>query len=289
MSFRRRMALWLELTKARLSSLVLMTTGIGFWLGMRSPHQWPGLVFVCVGTALVVAGANVLNQWIEREADARMQRTCRRPLPTGMLSPDAAFRVGASLSVLGIIWLALTVNMLSAVLAAVSWASYVLVYTPLKRWTPLCTLVGAVPGALPPVIGWAGARNAINGGAWALCAILFVWQLPHFLALAILYRDDYQRAGFPMLPLIESGGDLTARQILLYGAALLPLSLFPTVLGVAGPLYFYGAMVLGVGFFLLAARAAWSHSLHSARQLFRASVLYLPLLLGLLAIDRAPL
>ena len=281
-----RIDLWLELTKARLSLLVLMTTAIGFWLGMRSADQWLGLILTCVGTALVVGGANALNQWMEQAPDALMRRTQHRPLPTGRLSAEAAFRFGAALSALGMIWLAIAVNMLSATLAAVSWATYVLVYTPLKRRTPLCTLVGAVPGALPPVIGWAGARNSLGEGAWALFAILFVWQLPHFLALAVLYRTDYERAGFPMLPLIETDGRLTARQILLYGAVLLPLSLFPTMLGVAGPVYFYGAMALGCGFFLLAARAAWSYSLDSARQLFQASVVYLPVLLGLLAIDR---
>ncbi|MBI3011457.1 MAG: protoheme IX farnesyltransferase, partial [Candidatus Omnitrophica bacterium] len=165
---------------------------------------------------------------------------------------------------------------------------YLLVYTPLKRRTPLCTLVGAIPGALPPMIGWAGARHALGVEAWVLFALLFIWQLPHFLALAVLYREDYARAGFPMLPLVEPDGLMTARQTALYGLALLPVSLFPTMIGVAGPAYFYGAIVLSLVFFVMAARTAWRRSRQSARQLFLASVLYLPVLLSLLALDRSP-
>jgi protoheme IX farnesyltransferase len=284
-----RLADYLELTKPRLSSLVLMTTAVGFWLGMRTTAQLAMLLPVCLGTSLVVGGANALNQWMERGPDARMQRTRHRPLPSGRLAPEAAFRFGLGLSVGGLVLLATAVSMLSACLAAVAWAIYLLVYTPMKRWTPLCTLVGAIPGALPPVIGWAGARHALDAQAAALFAILFFWQLPHFLALAVLYRDDYARAGFPMLPLVEAGGVATARQTALYGMALVPVSLFPTLIGVAGAAYFYGAMALGLAFFVVAARSAWVRSPQSARQLFRASVCYLPLLLGLLAVDRVPL
>jgi protoheme IX farnesyltransferase len=193
------------------------------------------------------------------------------------------------LSLAGLAVLFLAVNALAATLAAVSWASYILLYTPLKRRSPLCTLVGAIPGALPPVIGWAGAARTLDAGAWTLFTILFIWQLPHFLAIAWLYRDEYARAGFKMLTLIEADGAMTARQTALYGLALLPVSLFPTALGVAGHAYSVGAMVIGAAFVLLSLRAAARRTRQSARQLFRASVLYLPLLLVLLALDRAPL
>ena len=278
-----------ELTKARLTLLVLLTTAVGYWLAMRAPEELGGLLPVCLGTALVVGGANAFNQWLERGPDARMQRTKSRPIPSGQLAPEAAFRIGLLLSVAGIVMLAATVNVLSAVVAAASWASYVLVYTPLKRVTPLCTLVGAVPGALPPVIGWAGARNSLAPEAWALFAILFLWQLPHFLAIAVLHREDYARAGFPMLPLIEPDGLMTARQTLLYGLALVPISLVPSVVGLSGAVSFYGALLLSGAFLAVVVRAAWLRSPQSARSLFLASLLYLPALLSLLALDRAPL
>ena len=286
---RDRLVDYLALTKPRVSGLVLLTTAVGFWLGMRPATPLALLARSCFGTALVVGGANALNQWMERGPDALMQRTRRRPLPSGRLAPEAAFRFGLLLSVAGLALLATAVNMLSACLAAVAWGTYLLAYTPMKRRTPLCTLVGAIPGALPPMIGWAGSRGALTTGAWALFAILFVWQLPHFLALAVLYREDYARAGFPMLPLVEAGGLATARQTALSGMALVPVSLFPTLIGAAGSAYFYGALVLGLAFFAVAARAAWVRSRAGAQQLFRASVCYLPALLGLLACDRVPL
>ena len=276
----------LELTKPRLSALVLVTTGAGYWLGMRRLDpvgtMWPALL----GTALVAGGANALNQWIERVPDGLMRRTQHRPLPAGRLAPEAALRFGVGISLVGLLILAVTVNLFSAWLAAISWASYVLVYTPLKRHTPLCTLVGAIPGALPPMIGWAAARGSLGIEAWALFAILFVWQLPHFLALAVLYRDDYVRANFQMLPVTEPDGLATAHQTLLYGLVLLPLSLFPASLGLAGVAYCYAALALSALFLLMAARAAWLRSPQSAHRLFQASILYLPVLLGLLAFDK---
>jgi protoheme IX farnesyltransferase len=277
---------YLELTKPRLSALVLVTTASGFWLGMGAGEAIGRLFPLLLGTALVAGGANALNQWSERDRDALMERTRHRPLPAGRLVPEAAFRFGLGLSVAGLVIMGIAADPLSSVLAGLGWALYVLVYTPMKRRTPLCTLVGAIPGALPPVIGWAGARHALGLEAWALFAILFVWQLPHFLALAVLYRDDYARAGFPMLPLVEADGFVTARQTVLYGMALLPVSLFPATIGVANAIYFYGAIVLSLVFFALAARTAWARSAQSARQLFRASVFYLPSLLGLLALNR---
>ncbi len=287
-AFSQRLRDYIELTKPRLSALVLFTTAVGFWLGMRSAQSWMLFLPALIGTSLVVGGANALNEWRERDVDALMQRTKQRPLPSGRLTPDAAFRCGAALSVGGLLLLGCAVNTLSALLAAVSWTSYVLVYTPMKRWTPLCTLVGAIPGALPPVIGWAAARNTLGVEAWALFAILFVWQLPHFLALAVMYREDYARAGFRILPLIESGRAATARQIILYGVTLLPASLFPALIGLTGMWSAYGALLISIAFFVVAAHAAWARSSHSAAQLFRASVLYLPMLLILLVIDRVP-
>jgi len=280
---------YLELTKARLTLLVVLTAAVGFWLGLRDPARLAVLWPLCLGTALVVGGANALNQWMEREADARMRRTCHRPLPSGRMRPATACRFGLGMSLAGLGILIVFVNLASALFAAAGWASYLLIYTPLKRRTPLCTLVGAVPGALPTLIGWAGARGALTVEAWALFFLLFIWQLPHFLSLAVLYRDDYIRAGFPMLPAIEPDGCVTARQMALGGLALVPISLFPASIGLAGGAYFFGAMLLGLGFFALAARAAWSRSRRSAQQLFRASVLYLPVVLALLAWDRRPI
>ena len=280
---------YLELTKPRLSALVLVTTGAGFWLALRSPDQLPLVWPALIGTALVAGGANALNQWMERVPDALMHRTQHRPLPSGRLSPDAALRFGMGISLAGLLILAVSVNPLSTLLAAVSWASYVLIYTPLKRYTPLCTLVGAIPGALPPMIGWAAAHGTLGAEAWALCAILFVWQLPHFLALAVLYREDYARANFRMLPVTEPNGLTTAHQTLLYGLVLLPLSLLPASLGLAGVAYCYAALALSAAFLMIAVRAAWLRSPQSARRLFRASIFYLPALLGLLAFNKAPL
>jgi protoheme IX farnesyltransferase len=288
-AFRKTLSDYLELTKPRLSSLVLVTAGVGFWLGMRSHEQLPKLIPLSIGLWLVVGGANALNQWFERIPDGLMRRTSHRPLPAGRLTPPAAFRFGLILSVAGLLCLGLAVHPFSATVAAASWLAYVLVYTPLKPRTPLCTLVGAVPGALPPVIGWVAARNSLGVEAWALFLILFCWQLPHFLALAVLYREDYARAGFPMLPIVESDGWLTGRQTLLYGMALVPISLFPSMIGVAGPAYFYGAAALGAAFAFLATWAAWDRSPRSARRLFHASLLYLPILLVLLAVNRTPL
>ena len=287
-SLRPRLLEYLALTKPRLSALVLLTTAAGFWLGMRAPEQLGVLGPLILGTALVAGGANALNQWMERDLDALMHRTKHRPLPSGRLSPPAAFRFGVGCSLMGVVLLGTFVNPLSALLALLSWVSYVLLYTPLKRRTPLCTLIGAIPGALPPMIGWAGARGALDIEAWALCTILFVWQLPHFLALAVLYREDYARAGFRLLPLLEPDSVMTARQMVSYGLALLPASLFPAFLGLTGAGYMYGALILGVLFLGMALRAAWLRSAQSARHLFHASLVYLPLVLVLLAWNKSP-
>ena len=284
----QRLRDYVELTKPRLSTLVLVTTGVGFWLGMQTASQAWQLPATLLGTALVVAGANALNEWMERVPDGLMQRTKHRPLPAGRLSPRAAYRFGLLLSAVGLTLLTALAHPLSAAIAALSWMSYVLVYTPLKRRTVLCTLVGAIPGALPVMIGWTAARGTLDIEAWALFGIVFLWQLPHFLALAILYREDYARAGFRLLPLIDPNSAMTARQVLGYGLALLPVSLFPAFLGLTGVSYVYGALGLGLVFLAIAARAAWQRSPQSARSLFRASLAYLPMLLVLLAWDKSP-
>jgi len=283
---KQRLLDYLELTKPRVTLLVLVTVLAGFWLGIRSADQLALVVPLVCGTALAVGGANALNQWSERVPDGLMQRTKHRPLPAGRLHPEEARRFGLLLSAGGVVVLSITVNLLAATLTAVAIVSYVFVYTPLKRTTTLCTLVGAIPGALPPMIGWAGARDALGVEAWVIFAIVFLWQLPHFLAIAVLYRDDYARAGFQMLPVLDREGLATARQTALYGLALLPVSLFPTVLGLAGPRYFSGALMLGVAFLAISLRAACLRSMPSMRQLFLSSLLYLPLLLGLLIWDK---
>ena len=287
---RQRWRDYLELTKPRLTALVLATTAAGFWLGMRRPAPgWAcSLIGVLVGTACVAGGANALNQWAEHDADSRMRRTRSRPIPAGRLMPSAAWWFGVVVSLGGLMGLLLMSRIVCG-LALLSWASYVLVYTPLKRITPLCTLVGAIPGALPPMIGWAAARGQLHPEAWVLFGIVFLWQLPHFLALAVLYRDDYMRAGFRMLPLVDPDSRSAAGQMVLYGLALLPVSLIPTSMGLAGGVYFAGAAVLSAGFVVLAARAAWLRSMQSAHQLFLASIVYLPALLGLLVCNKTPL
>jgi protoheme IX farnesyltransferase len=278
---------YLDLTKFRLSSLVLITTAVGYWLGMRPGDSLVRLLATCAGTALVVGGANALNQWLEQEPDAQMRRTRMRPLPTHRLQPRQALFFGALLSGLGVVVIGGAANALAVAVAILSWVCYVLIYTPLKRRTPFSTLVGAVPGALPPVIGWAASHGTLDLEAWALFLIIFIWQLPHFLAIAVVHRADYARAGFPVLPVLEPEGLITARQTLLYGLVLLPVSVFPTVLGMVGPWYFLGAALLSAAFLGSVLIAVWQHSIGGCRQLFRASIIYLPLLFALLVIDRA--
>lgn len=262
-----------------------MTTAAGFWLGMTHMDQLALMIPTLIGTALVVGGANTLNQWAERREDALMQRTKNRPLPAGRLVPLSALRFGILISLFGVLILAL-ISIMASLVAIVSWISYVLWYTPLKRVTPLCTLVGAIPGALPPVIGWIAVRSELSIGAYVLFGVLFVWQLPHFLALSILYREDYEKAGFRMLPLMDAGSLISARQMMLYGAVLLPISLVPTLIGLTGSWYFFCALILGIIFLILTFHAAWNRSLMAARQLFLASVTYLPLLLIALVLDK---
>ncbi len=277
---------FVELTKPRITFLVLVTTAVGYALGV-GPSFRPGVFLsLLVGTAFVSGGAAALNQWAERDADARMARTRSRPLPSGRLAPTDALAFGLAISAVGIALLGGAVNGLTAFLAAISLASYVLAYTPLKRVTSLCTLVGAVPGAIPPMMGWAAARGTLDREAWALFAVLFLWQLPHFLSIAWIYRDDYARAGFPMLPVTDPDGKSTGRQTIAYAAALVPVTLAAGAFAAAGQGYLWSAVALGAVFVGCAVFFAVKRSVKAARVVFLVSVLYLPAVLGLMVLDR---
>jgi protoheme IX farnesyltransferase len=277
-------AAYLSLYKPRLVFLVLVTTLLGFFLatGGAAPDAVL-LLSTLAGTALVAGGGSALNMYLEREADALMERTRRRPLPAGLVEPRHALALGVCAGAGGVLWLAATVNVLTAFLGAVSIAMYVFLYTPLKRVSPVCTLVGAVPGAIPPVMGWTAVRGALSPEAGILFAILFYWQLPHFLAIAWLYREDYARGGFPMIPVVDPSGASTSRQATFGALGLLVMSLAPTTIGMRGPLYFIPALALGLAFFAVVLRFAVRRRPGDARALFLASIVYLPLLLGLLA------
>ena len=280
---------YLVLTKVRITALVLVTTAAGFLLA-SGPTLGVGLLaWTLLGTGLAASGAAALNQVIEREADGRMRRTANRPLPAGRMSPRHGLWVGVGLSAIGVGLLAGFVNGITALLALTTVLLYVAVYTPLKRMTPLNTMIGAIPGAIPPVMGWTAVTGELGLPAWVLFAILFLWQLPHFLAIAWIFRDDYRRGGFPMLPVIDPDGEATGRQVALYCAALVPVSLIPTLLGLAGPVYFFGALVLGLGFLAAGLAMAVHRRKREARRVLLASVTYLPLLLALLVVDRSPL
>ena len=275
-----------ELVKARLTSLVLVTTLAGFYVGSRGPMHWALMFHALFGTALVAGGAAALNELIERRPDGAMRRTCGRPLPTGRISPNAALLIGFALAAGGLLYLFNLVSPLTGALAALTIGIYLFIYTPLKRVTTLNTLVGAIPGAVPPMIGWAAARGSLGVEAWALFAILFCWQMPHFLAIAWMYREDYARGGFVMLPNFDLDGGTTGRQAVNYSFALLLVSLTPSLLGFAGRWYFFGAFALGVWMIFRAAKLQLAPGRPHARQLFFASIIYLPLLLGLLALDK---
>ncbi len=275
-----------ELTKPGITGLVLVTTAVGFYLGARGGLDPVLLLNTLLGTGLLAGGTNALNQYAERRVDARMKRTKERPLPAGRLKPSAALFFSAGISVVGTLQLALAVNVLTAVLGAAALIIYIFAYTPLKRRTAWCTLVGAVPGAIPPMMGWAAATGELGALAWVLFGIVFFWQMPHFYAIGWLYRLDYARAGFPMLPVLDEEGTRTARQIILHTVALLLVSLLTTAMGLTGAVYFMGAVTLGVSFLALGLRLARDRSSLGARRLFLGSVVYLPLLLILMVVDK---
>jgi protoheme IX farnesyltransferase len=285
---RPRVADYVELAKPRVAVLVLFTVGAGVLLAGGRDFQFLVLLHTVLGTALVAAGASALNQWLERDSDARMHRTEKRPLPSGRLQSAEVLVFGSLLGLIGVLYLALTLSNLSAALvAAVTFILYVAVYTPLKRRSPLNTLIGAVPGALPPIIGWCAVRGEITHEAALLFLILFLWQVPHFLAIAWIYREDYARAGLRMLPVVDRDGQRTAQNMILYCLALLAVSLQPVLLKEAGLLYLGGAVLLGLTFLATAIGFQRWRSHCQARRVLRASLLYLPGLLALLLLDRA--
>jgi protoheme IX farnesyltransferase len=283
---RERMAAYLELTKPRITFLIVLTAAAGFALASRASIDYTGLVRAMVGIALLSSGIATINQYMERDLDALMRRTANRPLPSGKLLPWEALAFGVGLTVLAELYLAVLVNPLTAVLGLTVIAGYLFGYTPLKTRTSLSTMVGAFPGAVPPLIGWAAARGTVGLEAWVLFAILFLWQFPHFLAIAWMYREDYSRAGILMLPVVEPDGRVTAQQIVVYTVLLLPVSLLPTALGISGKAYLCGAVVLGLLFLCGSVRAAFSKSRQEARRLLLASVIYLPLLFILMVLDK---
>ncbi len=277
---------WLELTKPRIAVLVTVTAGVGYCLGSAGPVDLSGLLELVFGTLLAAGGAGALNQVVERDVDAKMGRTRNRPIPAGRIELNAAFVFGLALALAGTAFLSARANLLTGWLSGATIVLYIGAYTPLKRRTSLNTLVGAVPGALPPVMGWTAASGTLGPGAAALFAILFLWQLPHFLAIAWMFREDYAGAGLRMLPSVDGGGPWTGRFAVLYSLALIPVSLAPTALGLAGTAYFAGALVLGLGLVAVGLGMVRDRERRSARRLLLASVTYLPLLLVLLVLDR---
>jgi len=281
-----RLADYLELLRPKVSLLVLFTVAAGVYLAANGAPEAAVLLHAVLGTALVAAGASSLNQYLERHSDALMQRTENRPLPAGRMQPAVVLSLGIGLTAVGLTYLAVSLRQpLTAGMAAFTFATYVFLYTPLKRLTPLNTLVGAVPGAMPPVIGWTAVRGSIDAQAMALFLIVFLWQVPHFLAIAWIYREQYARAGLQMLPVVDRQGARTSRQMVRYCLALIPVSLLPTVLGMAGPLYLVGAVLLGLFFLRSAFGFAQSSSVRAARVVLRTSLVYLPALLFLLLVD----
>jgi protoheme IX farnesyltransferase len=279
---------YLALTKPDVSFLVLMTTAAGFYMGSRGPVDWLRMLHVICGTMIIAAGTAALNHYIERESDRHMRRTAARPLPSGLLTPREALVFGVVLCVAGASYLAVAAGYIACILGVLTCLSYLLAYTPLKTRTVWATFVGAIPGAIPPMIGWAAATGKLDAGAWVLFAILFVWQFPHFHAIAWMYREDYARAGILMLPVVDKDGVRTYRQIVLYAGALVAISLLPSLLGLAGVLYFFGALVSCTALVQVCLWAAHSKSNARAKWLMHATVIHMPILLGLMVYDKLP-
>lgn len=283
---REKFTSYLELTKPRITFLIVLTAAAGFC--MAAPGNINYLVFfhAMSGIALLSSGLATLNQFMERDLDGLMRRTASRPLPSGKLAPAEALLLGLVLTGGAEIYLALLVNPLTALFGVMVIVGYLFLYTPLKTRTTLSTVVGAFPGAMPPLMGWTAATGRVSAGGLVLFAILFLWQFPHFLAIAWMYREDYARAGIVMLPVVEPEGRVTGQQIVIYTLLLVPVSLLPTVLGMSGSVYLYGAIALGALFLVFSLRAAFSKSRQEAHRLLLASVIYLPLLFVLMVIDR---
>jgi len=276
---------YLELTKPDITLLVVITAAAAFWIGSGASSDRAGLRHVLIGITALSAGIAAMNHYLERELDGRMRRTSRRPLPSGRLRPRHALIFGLSLSIFAEAYLFFFLNSMTALLGALAFGSYLFVYTPLKTRTTLCTAIGAVPGALPALMGWTAARGEISLGGWVLFAILFLWQFPHFFAIAWMYREDYARAGIRMLPVVDPEGKRTGRQIVLYTLLLVGASVLPPFFGLSGSLYLVGAILLGGYFLWQSVRAAQTRARGHARQVLKASIVYLPLLLGLMCAD----
>ncbi|HYG83023.1 MAG TPA: heme o synthase [Pyrinomonadaceae bacterium] len=283
---REKLAAFVELTKPRITFLIVLTSAAGFCLGSKGAFDYLLLFNALFGIALLSSGIATLNQYMERDLDALMRRTMTRPLPAGKLSAPEALLFGAGLTLLSEVYLAVLVNPLTALLGLGVVAGYLFMYTPLKTRTTLSTVVGAFPGAMPPLMGWTAAAGEVTAGAWVLFSILFLWQFPHFLAIAWMYREDYGRAGIRMLPVVEPEGRVTGQQIVAYTLMLVPVSLLPAVLGISGRVYLYGAVALGLLFLFSSVTAALFKSRQQARRLLLASVLYLPLLFGLMVLNQ---
>jgi heme o synthase len=282
----RRIHAYVELVKPRVVGMIVVTTLVGFYLGSHAPTNAWLLFHTLASTGLAAAGTLALNQYLERDLDAIMIRTRSRPLPAGKLEPSEVLMFGTLLAAFGIVYQACAVGLLAAVVTSATTASYLFLYTPMKRWTPFCSPVGAVPGALPPVTGWAAAAGQLDVGAWVLFAILFLWQLPHSLAIARMYREDYARAGIRLLPVIDPDGGSTGRHTVVNSAALLSVALLPTLVGLSGGLYFFSALALGLMLLGFSVQLARTSALVDARRLLFASLVYLPTLLAIMAADK---
>ncbi|HEY3102781.1 MAG TPA: heme o synthase [Pyrinomonadaceae bacterium] len=286
LSMGSRAAAYIELTKPRITSLIMLTAAAGFCLGSEGATNYLLLAHAMIGIGLLASGLGTLNQFMERDLDLLMRRTADRPLPTHRLQPFEALWFGLTLTIVAELYLALFTNSLTSILGLAVVAGYLFAYTPLKTRTTFSTFVGAFPGAMPPVLGWTAARGRLDMTALVLFAILFLWQFPHFLAIAWMYREDYGRAGICMLPVVEPDGRVTGQQIIAYTIMLVPVSLLPTALGISGKIYFVSALILGLLFLASGVRAALSKSNQHARQLLMASVFYLPLLFGVMVLNR---
>ena len=279
---------YVALTKPDVSLLVLITTAAGYYMGVRGPVSWLHMSHVIFGTLLIAGGTAALNHYLERESDRYMRRTASRPLPSGVLQPGRALAFGVALAMAGAVDLYLAAGLLACSLGVLTCLSYLLAYTPLKKRTVWATFVGAFPGAVPPLIGWAAATGSLDRGAWLLFGILFLWQFPHFYAISWMYREDYARAGILMLPVVDREGIRTFRQIILYATALVGVSLLPAVLGLAGVVYFFGALVVCTALVQVCLWAASNKTNVRAKWLMHATVLHIPLLLGLMIYDKLP-
>jgi len=283
-----RAGAYVALTKPDVSFLVLMTTGAGFYMGERGPVDWLKLLHTVFGTMMIAAGTAALNHYIERESDRQMRRTASRPLPSGLLQPAEALRFGVTLALAGAADLWLVGGWMTSLLGVITCLSYLLAYTPLKKRTVWATFVGAFPGAIPPMIGWVGASGHLDKGAWLLFLILFFWQFPHFHAISWMYREDYARAGIQMLPVVDRDGTRTFRQIIITSGMLVGVSVLPAVMGLAGVLYFFGALVLSTALVQVCLWAAAEKSNVRAKWLMHATIIHIPILLGLMIYDKIP-